>query len=308
MFISDAHCDTLYAIAIEGKAPSKCAVTAKTLEAGGVGLQTFALFAGRKGTKGTAYVDGIAMLAAADFTKVKMLTRALPDEPPQAPTGIYSCEGGEMLEGSLERLTEFQRVARLRMIALTWNFENEIGFPAVEGPKPGLKPFGFKLLRAMDNQGILADVSHLNENGFWDVCEQSALPPIASHSDCRWLCDVPRNLKKEQAKAIIDRGGFIGVNFFSKFLKADGRATMDDVVRHVDALCEMGGEHVVGFGSDFDGIEAWPEGLGNPSGFPALLDALRRRGYSEQTLENIAGLNLWNLLKRAEKSASGARA
>jgi membrane dipeptidase len=78
---------------------------------------------------------------------------------------------------------------------------------------------------------------------------------------------------------------------------------MDDVVRHIDALCELGAEHVIGFGSDFDGIDAWPEGLGDPSAFPALLDALRKRGYSEATLEGIAGLNLWYLLKRAEREA-----
>ena len=303
MFVADAHCDTLYQIAIKGMRPNRCVVTPGRLEAGGVGLQTFALFAGREGPKGTPYADGLAMLAAASWLNAPMLTGALPDLPPQKPMGIFSCEGGEMLEGSLERLAEFQQAARLRMIALTWNFENEIGFPAAKGAKPGLKPFGMKLLSAMDRYGILADVSHLNEAGFWDVCEHTSLPPIASHSDCRWLCDVPRNLKRDQVRAIIDRGGFIGINFYSDFLRADGPATLDDVVRHIDALCELGGEHVIGFGSDFDGIERWPEGLGDPSGFPALLDALRRRGYNESTLEGIAGLNLWYLLKRAEREA-----
>lgn len=303
MFVADAHCDTLYRLAIEGVGPGQCTVTPERLQAGGVGLQTFALFAGRQGPKGTPYADGLAMLAAASWVNAPMLTGALPDLPPESPKGIFSCEGGEMLEGSLERLDEFQQTARLRMITLTWNFENEIGHPAKEGPKGGLKPFGMKLLAAMDRHGILADVSHLNEAGFWDVCEHTALPPIASHSDCRWLCDVPRNLKREQVRAIVDRGGFIGVNFFSDFLRADGQATMDDVVRHIDALCELGAEHVIGFGSDFDGITRWPEGLGDPSGFPALLDALRRRGYSESTLEGLAGLNLWYLLKKAEREA-----
>jgi len=304
MFVADAHCDTLYAIAIEGKRLSQCAVTPDRLAAGGVGLQTFALFAGRNGPQGTPYADGLAMLTAAPTVGVRFLVDELPDSPPDQPAGIFSCEGGEMLEGSLERLSDFQLSARLRMIALTWNFENEIGHPAVEGPKGGLKPFGFRLLQSMDRYGILADVSHLNEAGFWDVCEHTALPPIASHSDCRWLCDVPRNLNRDQVRAIIDRGGFIGVNFYGRFLREGGNATLDDVVRHVDALCELGGEHVVGFGSDFDGISEWPDGLGDPSGFPTLLDALRRRGYSEQTLENLAGLNLWNLLKRAEREST----
>ena len=155
----------------------------------------------------------------------------------------------------------------------------------------------------MDRRGILPDTSHLNEAGFWDVCERAALPPIASHSNCRWLCDVPRNLRKEQVKAIVERGGFIGVNFYGFFLKEDGRATMDDVVRHIDALCELGAEKAVGFGSDFDGIEVWPDGLAHPGEFGNLLDALRRRGYGEALLEDMAGMNLWRLLKRAERAA-----
>ena len=304
MFVADAHCDTLYEIAIKGTTPNRCVVTKDRLTKGGVGLQTFALFAGRKGPQGTPYPDGLAMLAASDRIGVTIFSDDLPDSPPTEPAGIYSCEGGEMLEGSLERLTEFQVSARLRMIALTWNFENEIGYPAVLGPKPGLKPFGFRLLRRMDEYGILTDVSHLNEAGFWDVYEHSSLPPIASHSDCRWLCDVPRNLNRDQVKAIIERGGFIGINFYSHFLKEDGHATLDDVVRHIDAICEMGGEGVLGFGSDFDGIEVWPDGLGDPSGFPTLLEELSCRGYSRQTLERIAGLNLWDLLKRTERKAS----
>ena len=303
MFISDGHCDTLYAIAIEGKKPGECVVTRERMKKGGVGLQTFALFAGRKGPQGTPYADGIAMMEAIPQIGVPMLTGDLPDVPPEVPTGIISCEGGEMLEGSLERLDEFHARARLRMIALTWNFENEIGHPAKLGPKGGLKPFGFELLKEMDRRGILPDTSHLNEAGFWDVCERAALPPIACHSNWRWLCDVPRNLRKEQVKAIVERGGFIGVNFYGFFLKEDGRATMDDVVRHIDALCELGAEKVVGFGSDFDGIEVWPDGLAHPGEFGNLLDALRRRGYGEALLEDMAGMNLWRLLKRAERAA-----
>ena len=303
MFTADAHCDTLYALAIDHKRPEDCMITKEALAAGDVGLQTFALFAGRKGTEGTPWQDGIDMIAAAPRIGVPMLTGTLPEEPPRTPTGIFSCEGGEMLEGSLARLDEFFETTRLRMIALTWNFENEIGHPAKLGPRGGLKSFGFELLRAMDRYGILPDTSHLNEAGFWDVCERAALPPIASHSDCRWLCDVPRNLTRAQVKAIIDRNGFIGVNFYSSFLKEDSHATLDDCVRHIDALCELGAEHVVGFGSDFDGIDAWPEGLGSPAGFPTLLDALRRRGYREETLADLAGLNFWHVLKQAEAAA-----
>ena len=300
MFIADAHCDTLYAMAIEGTRPGDCVVTPQRMAAGGVGLQTFALFCGKHGTAGTPYADAQAMLKAVPLAGVPILTGDLPDAPQSTPTGVFSCEGGEMLEGSIARFHEFQDALRLRMIALTWNFENEIGHPAAEGPDGGLKPFGFELLRAMDRDGILPDVSHLNEAGFWDLIDRAEIPPMASHSDCKWLCDVPRNLTKEQVRAIVDRGGFIGVNYYADFLREDGRATLDDVLRHVDAICELGGERVVGFGSDFDGIESWPDGLGDPTGFPTLLNELKKRGYSDQTLRDIAGLNLWRCLKNAE--------
>ena len=300
MFVADAHCDTLYQIALNKMAPGQCVVTKARMAAGGVGLQTFALFAGSKGPQGTPRQDGLDMIAAAPRTGVPMLTGDLPDAPPQAPAGVFSCEGGEMLEGSLERFGEFQQAVRLRMIALTWNFENEIGFPANGGETGGLKPFGRRLLGAMDRHGVLPDASHLNEAGFWDICEHAALPPIASHSNCRWLCDVPRNLTKEQVKAIVERGGYIGINFYSRFVIPEGQPTMDDVVRHIDAICELGGERVLGFGSDFDGISTWPTGLASPADFPALLDALARRGYTDAQLADIAGLNLWRLLKRAE--------
>ena len=300
MFVADAHCDTLYAIAIDGKTPEQCMVTVPHMQAGDVFLQTFAMFTGSKGPQGTPYEDGRRMLAASEHLPLEILRGKLPELPPTVPTGIISCEGGEMLEGSLDRLAEFDDVTRIRMIALTWNFENEIGYPSKSGSDLPLKPFGHELLKEMDRRGILADVSHLNDAGFWDVCEHTKLPPIASHSDCRWLCGHSRNLTRDMARAIIDRKGFIGVNFYSCFLRDGGGATLEDVLRHIDALYELGGEDVVGFGSDFDGIETWPEGLSNPADFPNLLDYLARHGYSQTQLEKLAGLNLWRVLKQAD--------
>ena len=299
MFIADAHCDTLYNIAIHHNPPAKCAITPERLAQGGVGLQTFALFAGSGAAK-HPYENGRAMLAARERLGVPLYPDALPDAPPETPHGVISIEGGEMLEGSLERLHEFDAACRPRMIALTWNYDNEIGFPAKGGSAEGLTPFGLRLLGEMDALGILPDCSHLNEAGFWDVAEHAALPPIASHSNLKKLCGHSRNLTDEQAKAVIERGGFIGVNFYSRFLRDDGDATLEDVLRHIDGIAELGGIDVLGFGSDFDGIDEWPEGLGSPADFPGLIELLEKHGYSQQDIAKIAGLNLWNLLKRAE--------
>lgn len=226
----------------------------------------------------------------------------LPAQPPRAPHGVISLEGGEALAGKLETLEALDAAARLRMIGLTWNDENEIGYPAVGGDRRGLKPFGREVLSRMDDLRILADVSHLNEAGFWDVIERSQLPPVASHSNCRWLCEVARNLTKEQARAIIQRGGFIGVNFFSAFLRRDGQAAIEDVVRHIDALMELGADKCVGLGSDFDGIDAWPQGLASPADVPRLLEALVRRGYSQGLVEDIAGNNLYRALRLTNRA------
>lgn len=301
MFITDAHCDTLRAVGVDAENVNNCTVNYEKLAAGGVGLQTFAMFAGAKGPAGTPYEDGLAMIKSMDQLGVEIYTDSLPDTVPDKPKGVISIEGGEMLKGSLEKLDEFDRAARIRLIALTWNHENEIGHPAKKGPCGHLKPFGVDLLRRMDELGILADVSHLNEDGFWDVCENMFLPPVASHSNARWLCDVPRNLRREQVRAVIEKGGFIGINFYTNFLTKNDTATLEDVFRHIDAICEMGGAKVLGFGSDFDGIDSWPEGLGDPSDFPALIALMRSHGYSEEVIADIAGLNYWNLLKKAEE-------
>lgn len=300
MRIADAHCDTLFNQAIFSA--YDCVVTPASLSTGNVALQTYAMFAGTHAHGDPQENARIMFRYALTKGDVPLIRGALPEELPDTPHAILSIEGGEVLKGSLETLRAFDDRARIRLIALTWNYENEIGFPAVLGPGGNLKPFGKALLREMDRRGILCDVSHLNEDGFWDAMERASLAPVASHSCCRWLCDTPRNLKKEQAKAIIQRKGFIGINFYTFFLTGEKTATIDDVVRHIEALMELGGEDVVGFGSDFDGIETWPEGLSSPACFPSLLNALAKRGYAQAQIEKIAGLNYLRVLREADKA------
>ncbi len=295
MFIADAHCDALFKIAVMGRAPSECTVTPESLCGGGVGLQTFAMFSFLE--RPDPHADGLAMFAAYHALPLPRLDGKLPDAPPSELSAILSMEGGEILNGEISALDEFPGV---RLIALTWNFENQIGTPAAKNSAEGLKPFGFELIREMDRRGIAVDVSHLNEAGFWDAIERAKIPPLASHSNCRWLCDVPRNLTKRQVQALIERRSFIGANFFSEFLAQGRPATIEDVANHIDAICELGGEDIVGFGSDFDGIRAWPEELASPLDFPKLMDVLARRGYTQAQLTGIAGMNYWRYLKEAE--------
>ncbi len=300
MFIADAHCDTLYMQAVAHQKAEDCSVTYERLKRGGVGIQTFALFSGSKEAAKYPLENGVKMLKKALEMPMPIYAGRLPQEPPVYPSGVLSIEGGEMLKGSLENLDYFYNLAGIRMIALTWNYENEIGYPMMSGEKLGLKPFGRQLVREMDRRGIYSDVSHLNERGFWELIDCAQLPPIASHSNLRSLCDQPRNLNEAQVRAIIERGGYIGINFYSHFLAQGRPATTQDVVEHIDAIAQMGGIGVLGFGSDFDGIDESPEGLSNPEHFPILVEALKKRGYTQEDVAAICGENLWRLLKKAE--------
>lgn len=300
MRIADAHCDTLFSIGVHAEAAENCVVTAERMRRGGVALQTFALFAGAQGPAGHPYEKAVAMCRAMDRVGVPMLLGRLPEEMPEEPTGIISIEGCEVFEGSVARIDEFSARYRVRLAALTWNNENELGYSAKSGSGEGLKPFGKRFVEEAGRRGILCDVSHLNDAGFWELIDKAALPPVASHSNCRALCDTFRNLTDDMIRALIERGGYMGMNFYSNFLCLDRAATIDDVLAHMDHVLELGGEEILGFGSDFDGIESWPEGLGNPADFPALVEKMRAHGYSDELVEKICWKNFWRVLKLAE--------
>ena len=201
------------------------------------------------------------------------------------------------MRAKVERVHEFYRYG-IRMAALTWNNENEIGHSAKSGSKEGIKPCGWEILRAMAELKMAADTSHLNEAGFWDLIDRHSQPPMASHSCAKALCPHFRNLTDEQIRAMVSRGGWIGVNFYPSFLSADGHASVATICDHIDHMCQLGAAKNVGFGSDFDGIETTPVDCTSPADVPKILDELRRRGYSEEAVADIAGDNFLNYYRR----------
>ena len=298
MIICDTHCDTLYMRALQPE-QTPC-VTMEAMKRGGMSLQTCTLFAGSKGMSDHPYDKAMAEYAAFEhLTETEGWEKV--DSPLEAEAGkvkiLLSVEGGEIFEGSVERVREFH-ARGIRMAALTWNNENEIGYPAKGGTKNGIKPQGWVILREMAALRMAADTSHLNEAGFWDLIDRHSQPPMASHSCARALCDHFRNLTDDQIRAMTKRGGWIGVNFYPYFLCADGKATVEDIARHIDHMCQLGAQANVGFGSDFDGIEYTPVDCQSPAQIPAILDELRRRGYDEQTLAGIAGENFLAYYRR----------
>lgn len=298
MFTTDAHCDLLSSCVVHHKPLANCTVTLERLIQGNVSIQTFAAFINFK--RGTPYEDTRKMFAMYETLPLPHLDRRLPDALPEVPSSILSIEGCEAFAGSIEKLRALDDSVHFRLAALTWNYVNELGTPACKDDTTGLTPFGFEALKEMDARGICADVSHLNIAGFWDVIEHTAVPPVASHSNCRWLCDVSRNLNKDQVRALIERKGFIGMNFYSDFIRTDRKPDLNDLAEHIDEIMALGGEDIVGFGSDFDGISSSPDGLDTPADLPAFLDLLSRRGYTQAQLKKIAGENYFRVLKTAE--------
>jgi membrane dipeptidase len=193
----------------------------------------------------------------------------------------------------------------LRSIGLVWSRPNAFAygvpfeFPASPDTGPGLTDAGRALVRACNELGILVDVSHLNERGFWDVVEISDRPVVATHSNAHALCASTRNLTDRQLAAVRDSGGVVGVNFAVTFLREDGlndfEATgLDEIVRHVDYLADRMGIDHVAFGSDFDGAVV-PAALGGVSGLPRLVDALSER-YDADDVDRITHANWLRVL------------
>ena len=298
MIICDTHCDTLYMRALEPER-TPC-VTMEAMQRGGVSLQTCTLFAGSQGVSGHPYEKAMAEYAAFERLRdTEGWTRV--HSPLEAEEGkvkiLLSVEGGEIFEGSVSRVQEFYERG-VRMAALTWNNENEIASPAKEGAKDGIKPAGWAILREMANLRMAADTSHLNEAGFWDLIERHSQPPMASHSCAKKLCPHFRNLSDEQIRAMAERGGWIGVNFYPAFLSPSGQASVATICDHIDHICQLGAQKHVGFGSDFDGIETTPVDCKSPADVPAILEELRRRGYSEEAISEIAGGNFLAYYRR----------
>lgn len=298
MILCDTHADTLYGRA---KRPDGAFdVTLDRLKAGGVSVQTLALYVGGK--------PDIPVIAEM-FEKMWQAKDALTAEgwqqvmdPRDAVDGetrfMLSVEGCDLLARDPALLADWRKKG-VRIAALCWNHENVLCTPASIAADTPLKPFGREAAKEMQRLGIAPDTSHLNERGFWDLLEMGVVP-MASHSCARALCDHRRNLTDDQLKALFQAGGYVGVNFYPAFLSSDGKADLERVCDHVVHMLEMGGEGHVGFGSDFDGIECKPVGLDGPQDFPRLISALRGRGLDEQLLEGIAGQNLLRYFDRID--------
>ena len=209
-------------------------------------------------------------------------------------SAVLTLEEGGVLNGNMGHLEELYQQG-IRLITLTWNYENCIGFPNSRDEqvmKKGLKPFGIEVLKRMNELGIIIDVSHISDGGFWDVMKYSKKPVVASHSNARAICNHPRNLTDDMIKALGEKGGAAGVNFYPYFLNEQGVATVEDIANHITHMYQVGGEDVVAIGTDFDGFDEGELNLTNISEIGLVYDALVKRGFTERQLEKFWNKNV----------------
>ncbi len=231
-------------------------------------------------------------------------------------SALLTVEEGGVCEGKLGRLHTLYEKG-VRMLTLTWNFPNELGYPNLSiqrtdsrgttdiqntpDTEHGLTPTGLAFVEEMEALGMIPDVSHLSDAGFYDVLKATRKPFVASHSNARAVCPHARNLTDEMIRALADRGGVMGLNFCAAFLtpKPFGTlnpGTIEDIVHHAKHITKVGGIEVLGLGSDFDGIPTNAE-LQGAQDMERLYDGLLRGGFTSEQADKIFSKNVLRLYR-----------
>jgi membrane dipeptidase len=304
-FVIDSHCDTVQKIADHGaklNEQGQSHVTIKGLREGKVGLQFFAAFVGPKVKhlqRGLKLIDAYYHMLDTypdDFLQVLKYDDIEKAREQKKIGAMLTVEGGDVLEGELFNLRMLYRLG-VRAMTLTWNYRNEIADGALEDKSlGGLSTFGHTVIKEMNRLGMLADVSHLSEKGFYDVMEISEKPIAASHSNAWSICRHPRNLKDDQIRLLHQKKGVMGMNFYPPFLSKEA-ANMGDIIKHIEYIAALAGTDVIGFGSDFDGIEETPAGITGPEDYVSIIEELLKLNYKEEEIRKMAGGNYLRLLK-----------
>ncbi len=308
MQVFDAHCDLLWRCEEEGKNLFLLNPTGHwDLKRAGrfsAFAQFFAIFADSQGKTGAELKERVqnqyryfsdAMIIYSDaICACQTKARAQAANREGKVAAFLSVEGAEILGCSIEGLTAAHQMG-VRAINLTWNRANAISGSVVEENDRGLSDLGQAFVRHMERLGILVDVSHLSDPGFWDVMEISQKPVIASHSNSRAICPHPRNLTDQQFIAIMKTGGVAGLNFYNPFLGE--RPNLETITAHIDHFLTLGGENHIAIGGDWDGCDELPKGLREGiGGLHKLYEHLLRKNFREDLLHKIFCQNLMRVV------------
>lgn len=213
---------------------------------------------------------------------------------------LVSIEDSGPVEGDLERIKDLYN-RDIRMMSLTWNYENCFGYPNSEDPQimnKGLKKFGIEAIELMDELGIIIDISHLSDGGAYDVFKYSKNPIVATHSNARTIVNHPRNVTDDMIRKLSETGGIIGLNFCGEFLGDDEVSNVKNMVRHVKHIIKIGGIECMAMGTDFDGdIDDGNMEIQNIGEMERLEIGLRKEGYTYDEIEKIFYKNALRVFK-----------
>jgi len=315
--IIDTHCDTLMHL-IPQQRPRKTRKLGERSEEGHIDLprmieggltcQTFAIYTGNKPITPDATLKALQMVDVFyesinrndEIVAVTKPEEILNAKKSGKVSGMLSIEGAEPLMGDIGLLRVFYRLG-VRMLSFAWNFRTPfadgLGAKRAESKLPEL---GVQALEEMDKLGMIFDVSHLCDSNFWDVNDVMDGPFIASHSNCRAVCDHQRNLTDDMIKALAEHNGVMGMNFAPAFVAKDN-PTVEDLVDHIDHIVKLVGPDYVGIGADFDGITQTPKGLEDVSKIPNITRVLVKREYSDEDITKILGGNYLRVFKKVLK-------
>ncbi|MGN1188708.1 MAG: dipeptidase [Lachnospiraceae bacterium] len=328
MKILDMHCDTLYELMADKKKGEAYSLRTNNhhldlmrMQEGDYLLQCFAVFV-NMAESASPLTDGMKLvdLYYEELRKNKDVIAPVlcyEDIENNIRSGKMSAmltgEEGQICDGSLEILRNYYRLG-MRMMTLTWNHENQLGYPnniikdRENGGRlshdsiNGLKEKGFEFIAEMERLGMIIDVSHLSDAGFWDIYNHSLKPFAASHSNARAICPHPRNLTDDMIRAMADRGCVVGLNYCGAFLDVCGckpgehESRISDMVKHIKHITTVGGMDIMALGSDFDGIGGKLE-LNGCSQMPSLVEALCRAGFHESDVDKILYKNALRVFK-----------
>lgn len=335
MKVIDMHCDTITRLFDKRRAGEEASLADNSLhidlrkmKKGGYLLQNFAIFTdlGREEDP-LSYAMQAVDVFYSEIEKQAELIGAVASwddiEKNQREgrlSALLTVEDGGICLGKVEILRDFYRLG-VRMMTLTWNYPNELGFPnhvlfknpmapGDAAPAPdacnGLTECGIAFVQEMERIGMIIDISHLGDAGVWDVFRHTGCPVVASHSNCRALAGHPRNLTDEMLRALAERGGVAGINFCASFLRdeEDGREPVhsrcQDMVRHMRHMRDVGGIGCIGLGSDFDGIGSEVE-FTDCSGIQMLADEMHRQGFSDSETEKVFSGNVLRVYREILK-------
>lgn len=317
MYIVDMHCDTLLSLDENTHLRNNdLDIDLIKMKQSNYLLQNFAIFTNYDKVKDRVpyvlkNINKFYKEIEANKDLIKQIFSYKDIEENKLMSAMLTLEEGDVINDDLDILELYYRLG-VRMIALTWNFKNSIGSPNFT-PNPdryqmlrtlntidGLTPFGKEYVKKCNELGIIIDVSHLGDRGFEDVLELSTKPIVASHSNARAICDVARNLSDEMILKLHKNNGVMGMNFCEDFISNDSNGSVENIIKHIDHIKELGCIDNIGLGSDFDGIKKRNE-MSDCSQMYMLIDVLKEHGYSNEEIEKICYKNVLRVYKEVLK-------